>query len=166
MKAEMIREAEISQCGKYRYTLGRRWGERPGSVTWIMLNPSTADAEKDDPTIRRCISFTKRFGYDELVVVNLFAFRATHPLDLELAQNPVGPENPTWVKMACDASRLIVTAWGVLHHLRMPMYMEMLQEVLKKDDRVFNCLGVTKDGHPRHPLYVKGDTPLEVWPRT
>jgi hypothetical protein len=110
----ITREARISECGRYRYTLMRRWGAKPGGLTWIMLNPSTADAEQDDPTIRRCMTFTQKFGYDSMVVVNLFALRATDPRELLDAEDPLGPENGIWVRKACHQGALVVAAWGSL----------------------------------------------------
>src|SRR6185369_17379869 len=85
--------AVISKCGKYRYSLRREWIGGAGTVCFIMLNPSTADASVDDPTIRRCIGFAQRWGYQILEVVNLYAYRATRPRDMFAAADPVGPEN-------------------------------------------------------------------------
>ncbi len=92
----MTGSAVLSECARYRYRLDRAW-ERDdhglGTVTWVMLNPSTADADVDDPTIRRCIGFSKAWGYNALTVVNLFAWRATSPRDLCAVEDPVGPDN-------------------------------------------------------------------------
>src|SRR4051812_49823510 len=88
--------AVISACGAYRYVLTRQVGGGVRRATFIMLNPSTADASNDDPTIRRCIGFAQRWGCGQLAVLNLFAYRATDPADLKRASEPVGPENREW----------------------------------------------------------------------
>lgn len=145
--------ADISECGLYRYTLRRTWASGP-SCTFIMLNPSTADADNDDPTIRRCISFAKREGCGSLLVVNLFAFRATKPEDMAKAEDPVGPENARYLDEATrNPFDTCIAAWGA--H---PMAQKAGQELADEYDLM--CLGKTKAGAPRHPLYVKGDAPL------
>lgn len=152
------KSADISGCGTYRYRLGRRWG--PGtSVLWIMLNPSTADALGDDPTIRRCIGFTKAWGHDAIEVVNLYALRATDPQSLLRHRDPFGPRNWHTLQGAIGARHaLIMAAWGAkaarhpaATHIHVPMMAGRIGAHL-------HCLATTKDGHPRHPLYVKGDT--------
>jgi hypothetical protein len=127
-----------------------------------MLNPSTADAERDDPTIRRCMTFTQRLGYDALVVVNLFAWRATDPRDLVDAEDPVGPENGLWVRRACHQAALVVVAWGALEKpLRGAA--GVISKIILGDGYKLKCLGTTKDGQPRHPLYIAADTLLVDW---
>src|SRR5580765_5070589 len=124
----MIGGATISPDGKYRYLLSREYEDGMfGTVLFVMLNPSTADATKDDATIRRCVGFTKRWGYSTLEVVNLFAFRATHPRDLWKADDPVGPDNDVTISDAVRRAQLIVAAWGVC---RYPRAMDVLR-VLK-----------------------------------
>src|SRR5262245_44648837 len=88
--------AVISNCGRYRHVLTRQVGPGTRTATFILLNPSTADARVNDPTIRRVIGFTRQWGYDRLTVLNLFAVRATDPADLKRADDPVGPENKAW----------------------------------------------------------------------
>ena len=90
--SEIVKAAVISHCKRYRYRLARHWGAG-SALPFVMLNPSTADADNDDPTIRRCIAFAKREGAGGIVVANLFAFRATSPADMLAAPNPFGPEN-------------------------------------------------------------------------
>ncbi len=156
------RSARISDCGRYRYTLLRRWGTRPKGVTWIMLNPSTADAEIDDPTIRRCMTFTERLGYNAMMVVNLFALRATHPVLLLDAEDPVGEANPIWLRKALHQGKILVAAWGVV---KKPIRsgVDYIVKLMREDGYNLKCLGTTKDGSPRHPLYVRGDAPLVEW---
>lgn len=156
------RTAVISNDGLYRYRLTRRWSEGGRMATFVMLNPSTADASVDDPTIIRCTGFAKREDCDGLVV-NLYGYRATKPAALRLATDPVGPDNVSYVRSALDDAHAsdspIITAWGA--------------NSTSKDTGVVSfyrpgelrllCLGVTKDGHPRHPLYLRSDTPLDLW---
>jgi hypothetical protein len=123
-----------------------------------MLNPSTADAERDDPTIRRCVAFSRLWGCGKLQVVNLFAFRATNPRDLRLAEDPVGPENSRYVKEAVEAAGPVVCAWGV-HGGHLDQDLAMLRWLAEVGARPM-ALAVTKDGHPKHPLYVRSDTQL------
>lgn len=158
----MKRTAEISKCGLYRYRLDRSWAPERGQVCWIMLNPSTADAEVDDATIRRCIGFTERFGRGELVVVNLFGFRSTNPKQLWRATDPSGPENGNWIiKEICRAD-IVVAAWGALKR-PLPEIVYDVSNAAQYFQKELQCLGATKHRDPRHPLYVRGDKELEPW---
>lgn len=158
----MKSDALISPCGQYRYWLTRTWDDDARALPIVMLNPSTADAYEDDPTIRRCISFAKREGYGGIRVVNLFAFRATSPKEMLASENPYGPGN--WdhlLKMLVDARNSdtpILCAWGA-HAVR--GMAKSFQEYAKVNRARLVCLGKTNGGHPRHPLYVKGDQPFE-----
>lgn len=105
-------DAELSECGEYRYRLSRIWDEAKKPLTFIMLNPSTADAELDDPTIRRCMGFAEREQAGGVVVVNLYGFRATKPFDLFQATDPIGPGNDRALKRAARQAKSIVCAWG------------------------------------------------------
>jgi hypothetical protein len=161
----VIKTAEISECGLYRYHLGRSWDASLPSLTFVMLNPSTADADIDDPTIRRCIGFAKREGCGSINVVNLFAYRATDPSALKDAADPVGPFNPKWLQWTLDAARqnhtTIVCAWGA-HPLAEAPGDAFINQGPANCAAVCH-LGLTKGGHPRHPLYIKGDQPLELF---
>jgi hypothetical protein len=160
--------AVISPCGLYRYRLTREISSALKSCLFIMLNPSTADASEDDPTIRRCIGFAKAWECGTLVVVNLFAFRATSPKDMMASCDPVGPENHTHVVDAADSvarqneafgpehAGPIICAWGVGGS-----YLDQGQTVrgwLEREGLLPLHLGVTKAGHPKHPLYLPKDT--------
>jgi hypothetical protein len=161
----VLSAATISECGTYRYTLHRRI---PCPLRWvrpclfIMLNPSIADATIDDPTIRRCIGFAKAWSCTELTVVNLFALRATDPKALAAHADPVGPDNDRHIGEQVDAHRLgvVVCAWGA------HAFAQERAKVIRAAITGLQCLGVTKDGSPRHPLYVKADQPLVPWPTT
>lgn len=165
--------AVLSPDGLYRYRLDRHLGQCDdlvlpnGRLCWIMLNPSTADAELDDPTIRRVRRFTVDNGYSDLAVVNLFAFRATDPSDLQLVDDPVGPANDAFVAAAVLASEAVVAAWGAANPFgcrqAMRWRIEDVEYIVGSLGRPMVCLGTTKVGHPRHPLYVKADQPLEPW---
>ena len=159
--------AVISECGRWRYLLrrdlglgagncdGEGEGEEDGVVNFVMLNPSTADAVHDDPTIRRCIGFARRWGYRELLVTNLFALRTPDPLVLRRAADPVGPENDRYLQEAAGAAGLVVVAWG-MHgalHGRDAAVLAQLDTLVVR----LGHLGVTGAGLPRHPLFVRGD---------
>lgn len=156
----MITDAYISKDGVYRYNLVREWGDAdsPGML-FIMLNPSTADAVEDDPTIRRCINFAKREGCGYLEVVNLFAFRATDPSDMKAASDPVGEENDIVIRQALDDADVVVCGWGA--HGSYRGRDEEVITLIRNSGHDAMALGVTKAGLPRHPLYLKNDAPLE-----
>lgn len=154
--------AEISECGAYRYALWRTVGggldrdpEDYRVVGFVMLNPSTADATVDDPTIRRCTGYAKRWGFDALYVVNLFAYRATHPNELlELLSRRDGwsadQHNDEAIEQMLTSCELVVGAWGAsggnaAHFLG--------AKLLEKYPHMM-ALGLTQDGQPRHPLYM------------
>lgn len=153
--------ARLSEDGVYRYELTRRWGGGP-MATWIMLNPSTADATLDDQTIRRCRGFSKTWGMGGLLVVNLFALRATDPRALRTAADPVGPENDDAIHDAVVRSRVVIAAWGTHGGLldRERHVIDLLEQVGREP----LVLGLTKNGHPRHPLRVPALTrPRRSW---
>lgn len=159
----VLGDAVFSPCGTYRYLLSRhglsplRW-IRP--VLFILLNPSTADAYQDDPTIRRCIGFAKLWGGTRLTIVNLFALRSTDPTALVGHPDPIGPDNDLHIEEQIAyhmAFGIIVAAWGA--H---PLAKARGHEVVKKFGP-FQCLRRTKDGAPWHPLYVPRDNALEPY---
>lgn len=149
----MIKGAIIDETGKYRYQLWRIWDESKQIVVFIMLNPSTADADEDDPTIRRCIGFAKSWGYGGIKVVNLFAYRATNPKELTKVIDPVGIENNKYIAITIEEAGIVVAAWGTKgNYLSRQSH---LRELGLLPD--LHYLGLTKDGHPKHPLYLKAD---------
>ena len=150
--------ATLSADRAYRYLLTRRWGDGP-AMTWIMLNPGTADAAHDDPTIRRCVAFARREGCEAIGVVNLFALRAAGPRGLRLSPDPAGPGNDGFL-LARPAASCVAAAWGALGGLRgrSDQVRGMLAGV------PLLCLGVTSAGEPRHPLYVRSDAPFVPLP--
>lgn len=157
--------AVMSDCGAYRYALERRWGDGR-TVLFMMLNPSTADAAQDDPTIRRCIGFAKRWGYEQLLVWNLYAYRATDPRELDTVADPIGRENEDrlWAILQAEpAPALIVAAWGAKPGRGKFTERELVMRRGPLYEKPVFALGFTKDGHPRHPLYVRGDAELVRW---
>lgn len=154
---DITRSAEFSADGAYRYRLTREWAEG-GRATFVMLNPSTADAQKDDPTIRRCIGFARSWGLGGLTVVNLYGFRATKPADLWTAADPIGPENDRHLREVAMSGSPLIAAWGA--HAES----SRVDQVLSLPGfGGIACLEVTKNGAPRHPLYLrKGLMPM-VW---
>jgi hypothetical protein len=152
--AEEPRAAVISACGLYRYTLTRRWDGLGGLINWIMLNPSTADASLDDPTIRRCVGFSKGWGYGAMVVTNLFAYRSTDPKAMKAAGDPVGPENDSYVMEWARASARVVLAYGA-HGGHRARDREVIRALDAAGVELF-ALGTTAAGHPVHPLYQPG----------
>lgn len=142
----------------YRYALTRTWDDTLPTVTFVMLNPSTADAFGVDPTIRRCLDFSKREGAGELRVVNLFALRSTNPKALYAHPDPVGPANDEHIVRAAETSGVVVVGWGA--HGALHGRGAAVRRLLPR----MRCLAVTKSGHPGHPLYVRGDAPLIPYP--
>ena len=163
----MRKTAEISPCGQYRYRLGRIWeSERLRPLSIIMLNPSTADASIDDPTIRRCIGFAQRDGYGAIFVANLFSFRATSPQEMMAADDPIGPHGDTAIKELLHGSREygtpILAAWGA--HGGFRDRDQTVRAMAREWGVPLVCLGTTGTGHPRHPLYIKSDQPFVSLP--
>lgn len=148
--------AVFSDCRDYRYLLWRSWSSNP-YVLFICLNPSTADETQDDPTIRRCRRFAMDWGYGAIVMANLFAYRATKPKDMIDQQHPTGRDNDAWLHYLAQNAGIIVCAWGANGSYRNRG--EKITQLLNPYKLM--CLGVTKEGQPRHPLYIKADKQLE-----
>ncbi len=147
---EPMSSAILSGCGAYRYRLDRQWDAEKPKLAFLMLNPSTADASQDDPTIRRCIGFAKAWGFGSLIVGNLFALRSTDPKALYSHSDPIGPDNDRHLLAIAKSARKIICAWGTHGALR-----DRGREVAERLE-FFNlaALKVTAGGHPGHPLYV------------
>jgi hypothetical protein len=150
--------AHISNCGLYRYMLSRTWSQTNATrVLWVMLNPSTADASIDDPTIKRCIGYAKAWGYGGLFVGNLYAYRATDPAHLWDAHfnglDIRGIENDQWLCKMAPVSNLIVAAWGGNAD---PQRARSVTKLLSGFQDV-HCIGRTKAAQPLHPLYKSKD---------
>jgi hypothetical protein len=149
--------AVFDETEAYRYTLWRIWEPSKPRLCFVLLNPSTADAERNDPTIRRCIGFARAWEYGGVEVVNLYAFRATRPTDLFRATDPVGPKNDDYLAEAIARAGRVVVGWG--NHGAKPERLSAVSPVLIKA----HCFGITSMGQPRHPLYMRGDAALQYW---
>ena len=151
--------AHFSRCRSFRYALWREWDADGPKVLMIGLNPSTADASRNDPTIRRCMGFAREWGFGGVWVLNLFAYRATYPADLRAAPDPVGPRNDEWIRRVARKVDRAVAVWG------------NDGAMLGRSTRVRRMLGdrlevirLNAGGEPAHPLYMpKGVKPIR-WP--
>lgn len=166
----MQRSAVLSEGREYRYVLERIWDQRRDVVLWVMLNPSTADENRDDATIRRCIAFSQSWGYGGLAVGNLFAVRSTDPGGVIFAGDPVGPENDWYLESLASTSAMTVCAWGgsLAGHSIFQDRVSAVRDLLMSSaamqvldtPAVIHCLGINADGTPKHPVRLPGDTRL------
>lgn len=158
--------AVLSTCGRYRYHLHRRWGEGP-SVTFIGVNPSTADASTDDATVRKWRGFSERWGYGAFDVVNLFAYRATDVRELTSAADPVGADNDEFLRAAFEdtSASLIVPCWGDRSKLPKALRTRVgrVRLMLTAASAPVRVFGLTASLDPKHPLMLGYATPLQDW---
>lgn len=152
--------ARFSDCGRYRPLLAREFEAGEGTILWIGMNPSTAAAEVDDPTVRRETDFSRRWGFRRFVKANVMDYRATHPKDLTApGVIPCSPENLPIIRAeAAEAARVVLAFGALAPALR--VHGAATAAALRADGRELWCLGVTKDGSPRHPLYLRKDSEL------
>ncbi|MCH8279026.1 MAG: DUF1643 domain-containing protein [Proteobacteria bacterium] len=153
--------AVISDCGQYRYLLRRTWDHDRMRALFVMLNPSTADASINDPTIRSCARLCRSWDYGSFEVINLFGWRATKPKELARAANPVGPDNDRIANAAIGRCDVVIAAWGA--NAMADKRADAMRGLIESNKPAVFCLGKTKHGYPKHPLYIKTGTPLEVW---
>jgi hypothetical protein len=149
----MMNECIFSPCRTYRYRLTHVFDVSLPLVAFVMLNPSTADENDLDPTLRRCAGFARSWGYGGIVVGNLFAFRATDPRDMKRAADPVGPDNDAELATIARDAELVICAWGV--HGEWLDRDEQTVSILRRE-RELHAIAFTKDDHPCHPLYLRG----------
>lgn len=152
--------AHFSRCREFRYALWREWDAARPRVMLIGLNPSTADAARNDPTIRRCIGFAREWGFGGLWVLNLFAFRATYPGELKAAADPVGPRNDAWIRSVARRTDRVVAAWGndggfMARSTRVRGMLKDRLEVIR----------LNAGGEPAHPLYLPKGLKPAPWSR-
>lgn len=153
--------ALLSPCRRWRYVLWRRWQDDTGAVAFIGLNPSTADELTDDPTIRRCRNFARAWGYGMLIMLNAYAYRATDPRVMKAAgANALGPLNNEYISQVSQSVGMVVAAWGA--HCD-PQREREVRALVGRTGRPLHHLGLTKGGHPKHPLYLPGDTQPQAW---
>lgn len=155
------RDAVISDCGLYRYLLRRVWDHRLPRLLVAMLNPSKADAEVDDATIRALYRLCRALGFGSFEVINLYGLRATDPDELAKAADPVGPGNDSVASTAINRCDMVVCAWGA-HPMAGARAQSMVEAIRRKRPLAY-CFGTTKAGAPKHPLYLKTGTPLTTY---
>lgn len=148
----MRSEALISECGLFRYYLYRQWDDKLPLLAFVMLNPSTADATVNDATIKKCISFAIALGYGGIVVLNLYAYRATKPADLKRAGYPIGANTDTVIQLILPGVAATVCAWGANARQR-PERAAQVLEIIRRHSAVY-ALRLLDDGVPEHPLYL------------
>ena len=144
-------EAIYSDCEKYRYVLSRTWDKKLEKILFIGLNPSTATELKNDPTVTRMIGYAKKWNFGSISVCNAFAFRTTFPEELKKVEEPVGKENDKLIAEESKKAKMVIAAWG--NH---GQFLGRSKEVLKLLNETYH-LGLTKQGEPKHPLYLKAD---------
>lgn len=153
--------ALYSDCEAYRYSLTRSWDPTGPKIMFVMLNPSTATEERNDPTIERCERRARALNAGSFEITNLFAFRATDPRDLRRAAEPNGPDNDTTLSEAAGRATRIIAAWGV-HGTHQNRAAEVTTLLAQSRTPLYH-LGLTKHGHPRHPLYLPYSQQPLLW---
>jgi len=150
--AKTIKSGAIfSNCREYRYVLWRIWDDDMPKVMFIGLNPSTADETDDDPTIRRCIGFAKRWGFGGVYMLNIFAYKAVQPEQMKKAADSIGAENDGYLARYAEMSSLVIGAWG--NH---GVYLNRGAGVIEMFPTM-QCMKMTKRNQPAHPLYLRSD---------
>ncbi len=160
-KGDAPSTAVYSDCERYRYSLTRVWDADASRVVFVMLNPSTATEIQNDPTIERCEQRARRLGFGGFRAVNIFALRATDPRDMRAAEDPEGPDNAQQLREASEWADTVIAAWGVHgeHRNQGPMAADQLRAA---GYQLYH-LGLTKAGHPRHPLYLPYSAQPVLW---
>lgn len=150
--------AVFSQCRKYRFTLWRIWGRTDNLVNFLMLNPSKANEMDNDPTVERCQRRAEKWGYDGIIVTNLFAFMATDPAEMKSQENPIGERNDDCILESACSANVVVCAWGT-HGKHMGRAKDVLK-LLRPFACKLHALKVSINGEPYHPLYLPYDLEL------
>lgn len=159
--AEVTKDAVLSDDQLYRYRLSRVWDRHGLICNFVMMNPSTADAEDDDPTIKKCVAFARRWGHGGIVVTNLFAWRATDPDVLSGVAQPIGPDNDRHIREAANLADFVVCAWGA-HPTCVERGM-VVRHLLGMTRHFPHAIRLTKDRHPGHPLFLPGKLDPIPW---
>ncbi len=149
-------KAIFNTSKRYRYVLTREWTEGKGAVAFIGLNPSTATHEVSDPTVTRCVNYAKRWGFKEMIMLNIFALRSTDPKELYKAREPIGRENNDYIESYTEEAKLVIAGWG--NHGDHRTRGREVSKIIK--DLNVKCFGINKSGHPVHPLYQRNDARL------
>jgi hypothetical protein len=153
--------ATFSPCRRWRYLLWRRWDASKPVANFLMLNPSTADEVKLDPTFSRARDFAERWGYGALIVTNIFSFRNTDPDEMKAADDPVGPGNDAAIVQAARDSAIVVCAWG--NHGAFLDRSSRVKALLTKHQVPLHALRLNANGEPAHPLYLPGKLKPQTW---
>lgn len=161
-KGDALSVATYSDCERYRYALTRTWDAKGKKVAFVMLNPSTATEVQNDPTVERCERRARALGFGAFRVCNIFAWRDTDPRKMRAAEEPVGKANDQAIINACDWADTVVAAWGTHgeHLARGPK----VEKIMRSTGKTLTHLGLSKAGHPKHPLYISYQTQPEIWP--
>jgi hypothetical protein len=141
----------------YRYYLYRAWDNSKPLYAFIGMNPSKADEQFDDPTVRRCINFARREGAGRFVMLNVYGYRSTDPKAVRMVADPNGEKNDYWLRTKAKEADVVVAAWGRNVTQRGKEVLNMIRGL-----NTIHCLGLNFDGSPKHPLYLKGDTALQI----
>jgi len=160
-KGDAASTARYSDCERFRYDLTRIWNPDGRKVLFVMLNPSTATEVQNDPTVERCERRARALGFGGFRVCNIFAFRATDPRDMRAAADPVGPDNDRVIVEGVDWADEVIAAWGT--HGAYLAQGAHVENVLRRSGAVLKMLGLTKAGHPKHPLYIAYQVQPERW---
>lgn len=162
LKGDAPSVAVYSDCERYRYTLTRVWDPAGEKALFVMLNPSTATEVQNDPTVERCERRARTLGFGAFRVCNIFAWRDTDPKAMRRAAEPVGrPENDAAIVDACHWADTIVCAWGT-HGAHLDRGPEV-ERLMRGTGRALHHLGLSKEGHPKHPLYIAYAQSPQVW---
>ncbi|MEM9717045.1 MAG: DUF1643 domain-containing protein [Pseudomonadota bacterium] len=162
IKGDAPSVAVYSDCEQYRYTLTRIWDPAGRKALFVMLNPSTATEVQNDPTVERCERRARALGFGAFRVTNIFAFRATDPRVMRAAPDPTGPANDDAITESAAWADQIICAWGIhgAHLNRGPE----VEDLLRQTGQTLHHLGLSKAGHPKHPLYISYETQPQLWP--
>ena len=161
LKDDAFSEAMYSECRKYRYYLSREWDVTKKRAHFIMLNPSTATEYQNDPTVERCERRARSLGYGAFAVTNIFAWRETNPKQMEKVSDPIGAQNDSIILETCKNSNINIAAWGT-HGSHLARGTAVREIFIKAKLRI-SSLGITKMGHPKHPLYISYQVKPQIW---
>ena len=160
-KGDAPSTAVYSDCEQYRYSLTRVWEPEARKALFLMLNPSTATEVQNDPTVERCERRARALGFGGFRVTNIFAWRDTDPKNMRAAADPIGPENDATIATFAQWADEVICAWGTHGaHLNRGPDMEV---ILRATGQTLYHLGVSKAGHPKHPLYISYEKQPEIW---
>ncbi|MEO0401703.1 MAG: DUF1643 domain-containing protein [Pseudomonadota bacterium] len=160
-KGDAPSTAVYSDCERYRYSLTRIWDDTGTRVNFVMLNPSTATEVQNDPTVERCERRARTLGYGSFAVTNIFAWRDTDPKAMRAAPDPVGPQNDAAIRERATWATDVIAAWGT-HGAHLGRGTQVA-DLLRATQKPLFHLGLSKAGHPKHPLYLPYTQNPEIW---